>query len=133
MQPKEIDGRLNVPTKIDVVVSSTNSSSIGGLQITYENGETTTTGKKTSGDTETVDFGGRNLIKLTAHGSGQINALEFTLDDGSTTTVGTTGGDQREFIIDKHRIVGFFMTGSKKISADISANIAVAYQLIPEN
>ncbi|CAH1110911.1 unnamed protein product [Psylliodes chrysocephalus] len=132
LQPKEINGKLNIPTKVDVILSSKNSPKIGGLQVTYENGESATTGAKTSGDKETVDFGGKNLIKLTAHGTGQINALDFTFDDNSTKTVGTVEGDKHEFTLDNHRVVGFFMTGSKKISDDVSANIAVTYQLIPE-
>lgn len=103
---------------------------VGGLSITFEDGNAYTLGAGSKAGSITV--GNSELTSLEAWGNGAIDKLVFTLSDGRTLSVGARSSDNyMKFSAGElHAISGIYLSNDAPALAGQAANIAVSYRVI---
>nr|AAC63079.1 putative juvenile hormone esterase [Leptinotarsa decemlineata] len=138
LQPKLVDGKRNKISGIDVSIWRYNISGatpkIGGLMVSFENGDTYKMGDF-SGEKHHVDFKEAVCTRLSAWGDGDLDYMEFALSDGRIMGFGTKAdarGIHTDFQLENHHIAGIYLGDDRAGLDGQAANIAVSYQLTPE-
>ncbi|QGH60543.1 insecticidal delta-endotoxin Cry8Ea1 family protein [Serratia proteamaculans] len=131
IKPNMINGRYNQIKSItgyDVRIG--NTPRVGGIEITFENGDTYHQGSR-SGESKTIELNGRVIKSIETWGTDALDELMFTLDDGTLFKVGQRySQNYHKFYADAHYIAGIFLSSDRRELVGQAANICIMFHRI---
>ncbi|CAI2001092.1 Insecticidal delta-endotoxin CryVIIIC(a) [Serratia quinivorans] len=100
---------------------------VGGIGITFENGESYHQGTR-SQELTTIDLKGRIITSIETWGTDALDELMFTLNDGTLFRVGERySQNYHKFYADGHYIAGIFLSSDRSELAGQAANICLTF------
>jgi hypothetical protein len=128
LKPDLINGRYNqIKSITGYDVRIRNAPRVGGIEITFENGNTYHQGTR-SGESRTIELGDRVIQSIETWGTDALDELMFTLDDGTLFRVGQRySQNYHKFYADGHYIAGIFLSSDRRELAGQAANICIMF------
>ncbi|ENZ5481550.1 hypothetical protein P805_00828 [Serratia marcescens BIDMC 44] len=110
------------------IVRIGNAPRVGGIEITFENGETYHQGARSGETTSTVVLNGRVITSIETWGTDALDELMFTLNDGTLFRIGERySHNYHKFYADGHYIAGIFLSNDRKELMGQAANICIMF------
>lgn len=128
LKPNLINGRYNQIKSItgyDVRIG--NAPRVGGIEITFENGNAYHQGTR-SNESRTIELNGRVVKSIETWGTDALDELMFTLDDGTHFKIGQRySKNYHKFYADGHYIAGLFLSSDRRELVGQAANICIMF------
>lgn len=129
LKPDMIGERYNqIKSMTGYIVRIGNAPRVGGIEITFENGDTYHQGTWSREATPTIVLNGRVIKSIETWGTDALDELMFTLNDGTLFRIGERySHNYHKFYADGHYISGIFLSSDRRELAGQAANICIMF------